>query len=175
MNKVIKICKVIERGIIKQMDSFSPRKYMNLYNNYLKSIGVDLFGTPRYIHPSVSFDGKGYSLTHIGDNVVISRGVLLLNHDYSITCGLRTIGSDVTYEAFWLKDIFIDDNVFIGANSTILPGTHIGKNTIVGAGTVVKGTVPENSIIIGNPARIVSHTDEWAKRKEINKDYFFEK
>lgn len=175
MNKIKKIYKVMERGVIKQIDSFSPRKYMNIYNKYLKEIGIDLRGTPRYIHPSVLFDGKGYPLTHIGNNVVISRGVLLLNHDYSITCGLRTIGSDVTHEAFWLKDIFIDDNVFIGANSTILPGTHIGKNSIVGAGTVVKGNIPEDSIIVGNPARIISNTDEWARRKENIKDYFFEK
>ena len=46
-------------------------------------------------------------------------------------------------------------NVFIGANSTILPGTEIGKNTIIGAGSVVTKDVLEYDIVAGNPARVI--------------------
>ena len=174
MKKIVKVFYVIERNIIKRIDGFSPRKYMKCYNRYLKKIGINLVGTPRYIHPSVIFDGKGYSKTYIGNNVVISRGVLLLVHDYSITCGLRAIGDTIEHEAYWLKHISIGENVFIGANSTILPGTEIGKNTIIGAGSVVKGKIPENSIVLGNPAAIVANTLEWAGIKKNNQDYCFE-
>jgi serine acetyltransferase len=45
--------------------------------------------------------------------------------------------------------------VFIGNNCTILPNTVIGDNSIVGAGSSVRGKFPENSVIIGNPARVV--------------------
>jgi serine acetyltransferase len=48
--------------------------------------------------------------------------------------------------------------VFIGDNCTILPNTTIGDNCIVGAGSVVRGKFPENSVIIGNPAKIVMKT-----------------
>lgn len=174
MNKMMKVFLVIARYLIKQIDCFSPRKYMKLYNFYLKKIGININGIPRYIHPSVCFDGKGYKLTYIGDNVVISKDVLLLNHDYSITCGLRAIGDEIIKEAYWLKKINIGDNCFIGAKVTILPGTQIGENCIIGAGSVVKGNIPPNSILIGNPAQIVGNTKEWVNRKKEENLYFFE-
>lgn len=174
MKKIIKIIRVFERSIIKKIDNFSPRKYMEVYNSYLKRLGINIVGIPRYIHPSVVFDGKGYSKTYIGDNVVISRGVLLLNHDYSITCGLRSIGKEIQHEAYWLKDIVINDNVFIGANSTILPGTIIGKNCIIGAGSVIKGNIPDGSIVVGNPARVVSNIYDWTEKKVEKNDYMYE-
>lgn len=174
MNKLKKIVWVIIRAVIKKMDAFSPRIYMKMYNRYLKVIGVDLKGTPRFIHPSAYLDGKGYEKTHIGDNVVISKDVMLLNHDYSITCGLRSIGEDCTREAYWLKDIYIGNNVFIGAKASILPGTHIDDNCIIGTGSVIKGYIPKNSIVIGNPAKIVGNVQNWAENKKEINDYFYE-
>lgn len=174
MKKLFKVIRVIERSVIHKIDGFSPRKYMKLYNSYLKRIGIDIVAEPRYIHPSVIFDGKGYSKTHIGNNVVISRGVLLLVHDYSITCGLRAVGEKIDHEAYWLKDIIIKDNVFIGANCTILPGTIVEKNCIIGAGTVVKGRIPENSVVVGNPAKIVASTVEWTNEKRLKDDFEYE-
>lgn len=174
MNKLKKVYYVLIRQIIKKIDYFNPRLYMKFYIIYLKKIGIDLYGIPRFIHPSVTFDGKGYSKTHIGENVVISRDVLFLNHDYSINCGLRTIGKNKIHEAYWLNDIYIGNNVFIGARVSILPGTKIGDNCIIGTGSIIKGNIPNNSILFGNPAKIVTKTDEWAKKKmEIN-NYFFE-
>lgn len=53
------------------------------------------------------------------------------------------------------REIIIEDNVWLGNYVTVLPGTIIGKNSIVGAGSIVKGIFPENVIIQGNPARII--------------------
>ncbi|GIS23019.1 MAG: hypothetical protein CM15mP123_09210 [Gammaproteobacteria bacterium] len=50
------------------------------------------------------------------------------------------------------KNIF-EDNVSIGANSTILPGIKIGENVTIGAGSVVTKDVPKNSLVFGNPAK----------------------
>ena len=165
---------MIIRNFIKPIDCFSPRLYMKLYNSYLRNIGVILNGTPRYIHPSVKFDGKGYKNTFIGHDVVISRDVLLLNHDFSIACGFRAINRNNQQEAFWIKDIKIGNNVFIGANASILPGTIIGDNCIIGTAAVIKGTIPENSVVIGNPAQIKAKTTDWALKQEQKADYFFE-
>ena len=148
---------------------------MKMYNSYLKKIGVVLEGTPRYIHPSVKFDGKGYDKTFLGNDVVISRETLLLNHDYSIACGFRSIGENIEHETFWLKEIRIGNNTFVGANVSILPGTVIGKNCIIGTGAVIKGNIPDNSIVVGNPAKIVGQTQEWARRKKSVNDFLFEK
>ena len=175
MNKIVKVMMVSVRAGIKMVDYFSPRLYMKLYNRYLKMIGVNIEGTPRYICPSVDFDGKGYSHTYIGDNVVISKDVLILNHDYSITCGLRSIGEQIgESEAYWLKEIIIGNNVFVGARSVLLPGTKIGDNCIIGAGSVVKGEIPDDSIVLGNPAKRVANIKEWALKKQVLDDYIWE-
>ena len=51
------------------------------------------------------------------------------------------------------------NNVFIGTNCIILLNTKIGNNCIIGAGSVVRGQFPDNSVIIGNPAKVVSNTN----------------
>lgn len=53
----------------------------------------------------------------------------------------------------------------MGARVTLLPGTEIGENCIIGASSVVKGKIPSNSIVIGNPSKIVGDTREWARNK----------
>ncbi|MHA1291999.1 MAG: DapH/DapD/GlmU-related protein [Promethearchaeota archaeon] len=54
----------------------------------------------------------------------------------------------------------IEDNVKIFVNSIILPGIKIGKNSVVGAGSVVMKDVPPNVVVMGNPARVVMHLEE---------------
>jgi acetyltransferase-like isoleucine patch superfamily enzyme len=57
------------------------------------------------------------------------------------------------------KPVVIDDDCFIGAGCIILKGTTLGKNCIVGAGSVVHGEFPDNSVIAGNPARIIKKVE----------------
>lgn len=67
-----------------------------------------------------------------------------------------------------LLPIEFEDGAFKGANCTLLPGTTIGKNTIVGAGSVVKGDIPDDVVIVGNPARIIKTTSEYYERIKTN-------
>lgn len=86
----------------------------------------------------------------IGKNCVIASGVNIIDSNGHILNSLdRTKGRDIP------KEIIIEDNVWIGLNCIILKGTRIGSNSVVSAGSVVKGVFPENSIIAGNPAQIV--------------------
>jgi acetyltransferase-like isoleucine patch superfamily enzyme len=55
------------------------------------------------------------------------------------------------------SEVLIQDNVFIGAGAFILKGVTIGANSVVGAGAVVTSSVPANTIVAGNPARVVGH------------------
>jgi carbonic anhydrase/acetyltransferase-like protein (isoleucine patch superfamily) len=55
------------------------------------------------------------------------------------------------------KETWIGNNVFIGVNSVILMGAHIGDNTIIGAGAVVSGSYDDNVVIAGNPAKWLAH------------------
>jgi len=57
--------------------------------------------------------------------------------------------------ATFSKPVKICENVWLGENAIILPGIEIGKNSVIGAGSVVTKNVPENCIVAGNPARII--------------------
>lgn len=73
-------------------------------------------------------------------------------------CNLITINHDVDPEnrsATYGRPIVIEDKVWIGINSTILPGVRIGYGSIVGAQSVVTRDVPSMTIVAGNPARII--------------------
>lgn len=63
------------------------------------------------------------------------------------------------YSKIGLVDI--EDGVFIGAGSTILPNVRIGKNSIIGANTVVTKNIPQNVVVVGNPAKIICSVDEY--------------
>ena len=70
--------------------------------------------------------------------------------------------------------IIVEDNVWFGANSTILPGVNIGKNSIIAAGAVVTKNVPSNTIVGGNPAKVIKQigkTDKEKWKKEMRNYY----
>lgn len=60
----------------------------------------------------------------------------------------------------------IGNNVFIGMKSTILKGVHIGNNVIVGANSLVNKNVPDNCIVVGNPARVVMTLDQYYRKRK---------
>lgn len=165
------------RGKTGHLSNFLwPNSYMKNYTQYLLSCGVILQGMPAFIADDVYFDSHDYSIISIGNDVVISMGVTLLTHDYSIARGIEAIKgklwvNDAKNTPYFLKPISIGDNCFIGAGSILLPGTNIGRDCIIGAHTVVKGNIPDDSVVIGNPGRIVAKTSEWAKRHLDLNDY----
>jgi len=153
---------------------FSAEKYKKKYPQYLREIGVNIpenyyEGGHGFIHPSVLFDGNDFSLISIGKNTTISLDVVFLTHDYSISKGLKMIG--VGESGRFLKPISVGENCFIGMRSILLPGTRIGNNVIVGAGAVVKGYIPDGVVIVGNPAKIICSTQEWAEHHREKRDY----
>lgn len=175
MNKIIKIISVIQRTFIKLISYINLNLYMKLYTKYLRKCGIKINGYPKYIHPSVYFDGADYSKIKIGDNVTISKEVMLLTHDYSLTTALASIGRRIDRgegEVFFLNEINIGENCFIGARTSILPGSIIGDNVIIGACSVIKGTIPSNSIVVGNPCKVIGKTSDFAN-KHLNKNDFF--
>ncbi|MFZ2338513.1 MAG: acyltransferase [Bacteroidales bacterium] len=98
---------------------------------------------------NVNFSTEPY-LIEIGNHVAIAAGTDFITHDGAIWCFREEMQN---------ADVFgmikIGNNVFIGNNCTILPNTTIGDNCIVGAGSTVRGQFPENSVIVGNPAKVV--------------------
>jgi len=80
----------------------------------------------------------------IGNNVHIASGSLILGHT-----GFRRVKEG--------DKTIIEDNVRIFVYAVILPGVRVGKNSIIGAGSVVMKNVPPNVVVQGNPARVIQH------------------
>lgn len=98
-------------------------------------------------------------LIEIGNNVTMAPRVHILCHDASTKTflGYTKIGR-----------VTIGNNVFIGAESVILPGVTIGSNVIIGANSTVSHNIPDNSVYVGSPARKLCTLDEYLE-KEVNR------
>lgn len=90
---------------------------------------------------------------HIGDDTLIGPNVGLYTASHPVDPEKRKAGE------CWSAPIEIGKNVWIGGSSVILPGVTIGDNAVIGAGSVVTHDVAPNTIVAGNPARVVKRLD----------------
>lgn len=91
----------------------------------------------------------------IGDNVHIGGNTVIYDTDFHSVSKEHRANRKLDQINTVVKPILIEDGVFIGAHSTILKGSEIGKNSVVGAGSLVAGAIPANEIWAGNPARFI--------------------
>jgi maltose O-acetyltransferase len=130
-------------------------------------------GTDIKIHGRVHF-GSGYKIeignysslnigayisndTIIGENVMMGPGVTILSSSHA------TARTDVPMREQGMnpsKPVVIEDDVWIGTKSVILPGVRIGAHSIVGAGSIVTKPVPQFCVVAGNPARLIRYRNE---------------
>lgn len=136
----------------------------SLLTNYLKEKGVQIGGGTIFHDPNTTNVATQRPwLIEIGEYCKITSGVVILDHDYSRSV-LRMKFGDILGEC---RKTVIKNNVFIGINSIILMGAHIGNNSIVAAGSVVSGHFPDDVVIGGNPAKVICTLEEhYNKRKE---------
>ena len=104
----------------------------------------------------------------IGDDVLIASDCCILSENHGFNPSDETPYMD---QRLLTSDTFIDDGVWIGAGVTIMPGVHIGKRCVIGAGAVVNHDVPDYCMAVGVPAKVVKTFDferkEWVPyRKE---------
>ncbi len=99
----------------------------------------------------------------IGDNCMLASGAYLTDGDWH---GLynRIIPGQT-------EPVTLEENVWIGDSSIVCKGVTIGENSIIGAGSVVTGNIPPNSVAAGNPARVVKELDP--NEKFIKRKHFF--
>jgi maltose O-acetyltransferase len=108
--------------------------------------GLEL-GRRTFISRTAYLDPGHPWLISIGDGSGLSPGVIVMVHDASMQhhTGFTRIAP-----------VVIGKRVFVGAGAIILPGTRIGDGSVVGAGALVRGDVPPGSVVVGNPAKVVS-------------------
>lgn len=94
----------------------------------------------------------------IGDNCQMAPNVAI----YTAGHPVHPVSRNSAYE--YGIEVTIGDNVWIGGNTVILPGVHIGSNTVIGAGSVVTKDIPDWVVAAGNPCKVIRQITEEDKR-----------
>lgn len=104
----------------------------------------------------------------IGDNCLFASDVFISTEDHGMIPG----GEKYIEQPLTSKDVTIENNCWIGEKVCILAGVHVGQWSIIGSGAVVTHDVPEYSIAVGNPARVIKRFNfqSWAWEKVTGED-----
>lgn len=118
-----------------------------------------------YINFNCNFVDDGEIM--IGKKVMFGPAVTIATVGHPINPDMR--------EYMYTDPVIIGDNCWIGANVTICPGVTIGENSVIGAGSVVISNIPENSVAVGNPCRVIREINDddkkyYYKKREISID-----
>lgn len=126
--------------------NFSPRCYLGYGKGKLN------IGKGSFINYNTFF-GLSDNIT-IGKNVNIAMNCKFINESHEIGDVERRAGNGIK------KPIFINDGVWIGADSLIMPAVTIGKGSVIGAGSLVISDCEENAVYLGRPAKLVKRLHE---------------
>ncbi|KNY40914.1 galactoside O-acetyltransferase [Vibrio harveyi] len=145
-------------------------KRSNILNHLLASVGKNC-----HIEPPLRANWGCH--THLGDNVYANFNLTLVDDTHIYIGDHVMIGPNVTIAtaghpidpelrrdiAQFNIPVHIGNNVWIGANSVVLPGVTIGENSVIGAGSVVTKDIPANVVAVGNPCRVLREIGEHDK------------
>ena len=164
-----------------QMDEYDSER-LPIMKEILGSVGNTYYfqGPVQFNYGSHTFIGENFfanfNLTvmddakvYIGDNVAIGPNVSLMATNHPLLPQER-MGMDEegrTTMAEYAEDIHIGDNVWIACNTVIIGGVTIGKNCVIGAGSVVTKDIPEGYLAYGNPCRPVRPITEADSMKHL--------
>jgi acetyltransferase-like isoleucine patch superfamily enzyme len=141
----VAVKKMISHSIsqaIVQLRGIFRSKLMRIRIAYLRGFwGHQLDPTVR-ISFSAYLDRTNPNGVCIGAYTIVTHGAMILSHDYTRSISAKTQ---------------VGRNCLIGVNAIIMPGIAIGDEVVVGAGAVVTRDVPNNSLVLGNPAQVVGH------------------
>ena len=134
------------RRLFGELTGQKVKEDFTLWTPFYTDFGANIrVGKNVFINHACTFMDRG-GIT-LGDDVFIGPKVCLITENHGIDPTLRrTLTS---------KPIVIGCGVWIGAGATVLPGVTVGKNAVIGAGSVVTHDVPENTVVAGNPAKVI--------------------
>lgn len=124
---------------------------------YIDKCGL-IHGENLHIYGTVNWGTEPW-IIRIGDNVHITDGVKFITHD-----GGTLLFRDKIPDLEITKPITIGSNVYFGNNVIVLPGVTIGSNVIIGAGAIVSRDIPDNSVAVGIPAKVIKTIDQYLEK-----------
>ena len=128
-----------KKGPLRLLLLVCRRKMLKWRTGYLRRLGMDIHPDTQ-ISLKANLDRTNPRGIHVAEGTLIAFGAVILSHDLA-----RVLHTDT----------YIGKNCFIGAHSIILPGIRVGDGSIVATGSVVTKNVEPNTIVAGNPARVI--------------------
>lgn len=126
---------------------------------YLRKRGARI-GDRTRLNCSVSAFGTEPYMVTVGENCLFAYGVNFFTHDGGVKV-LSDLGYFKGERMDIIAPITVGNNVYIGTGAYIMPGVNIGDNCVIGAGAIVTRDIPENSVAVGVPARVIKSIDEY--------------
>ena len=129
-----------------------------IVKNYKKekfSRSALVVGSNTYIGENNNIRASGGKII-IGNNCLISQNVSIIASNHSIR------KEELLIKQGWVEKnngVIIGDDVWIGANSVIVPGVKIGTGAVIGSGSIIVKDVPEYAIVVGNPGKIIKYRE----------------
>jgi len=165
MKKASKYERIVAYTLIALLRPFNMRYATAVYIYFLRRWGTHFTGRPAYIAGTVSIDGTDFSLITLGEGVTISGNTRILTHDWSPYTVGKAMEIYTTSPLGRILPVKIGDYSFVGTRSIVMPGTNIGRGCLIGAGSVVRGSIPDFSVVIGNPGQIIGDSREYIAKK----------
>lgn len=164
MIKLKKIERIVGRSLIK-VSCFRPRMSTKVGLYFYSRWGMRLSGKPNYISHSAWFDGADMSLITLSEGCTISSKTSFLTHDWSLYNIGKALGDDRVPVKARSQEIIVGPYSFVGRGAILMPGCVLGRGVVVGAGAVVRGSIDDYSIVIGNPGTVVGDSRKYYEDK----------
>ena len=159
---------MIKRVLNRLRRNHILKKFKNISSSSRLALDVKVYNPDNLVM-------EGQTNIDSGATIMNTRAKLIMKKYSGAAIGLTVItGNHMSVVGKWFKDVtdsdkdlspdgdkfdrdvIIDEDVWIGANVTLLAGTHIKRGAIIGSGSVVRGTVPPYAIVIGNPSKVIA-------------------
>lgn len=153
------ILKKLSKDVFVVNNVFATTKSRQKIYEFIKSNGFNMLNV---IHPSVD-----HSMSKIGEGVWMNQGVCVganstIGNNVAVRFNSIINHDNVIYDHVFISpgvtlagSVCIENNVFIGSGAVILPNVIVGRHSVIGAGSIVTRSIPSNSKVVGNPARVI--------------------
>ena len=153
----------IFKSIQKRIELLFANRSNESKRNYLIKQGARIGKNTRFNCHVDAFGAEPY-LISIGEDCLIAGGVQFVTHDGGVKVlnALNKFGRRMDK----IAPIKLGNNVYVGMGAYIMPGVEIGNNVVIGAGSIVTHYIPDNTVAVGVPARIIKNIDEYCEQAQ---------
>lgn len=151
------------KRFFKRLEMMFLKRNGQRYLAFLRKQGIRIGdGTIIFDPRTFRIDTTRPELIEIGSNVFLHKNTTILSHDWASWCFVNLYNDFIPSHG----KVKIGNNVWLGESCTILKGVTIGNNCIIGLGSVITKDIPDNSVAVGIPAKVICTIDEYYEKRK---------